>query len=369
MPDSLSRRDALKLTVSAAAAIAVPSSAGPAPACVSALRLDRDVRVAIIGLEGHISEILDVAKMSPRIRITAVAEKNPDLLRNGASNELIGKAKTYSDYRELLDREQIDVVAICGENAERTAVVLDCADRKLAVVAEKPLAITLEDLSRIREKVEKTRVPLTLLLSMRCEPAYQKIRSIVKEGEIGEVVTVAAQKSYKLGSRPDWMKSRSSFGGIIPYIGIHMIDLMRWTSGRDFVEAAAFQSNVGAPQIREMENNAAMIFRLDNRGSGSLRMDYLRPETAPTHGDDRLRIAGTRGVVEFQEGRGVTLVSATRKTTQVTDLPPVKRLFTDFLESIYAGTKHLISLEDVFRVSEIVLKVRDAAETGTLVKL
>ena len=38
-------------------------------------------------------------------------------------------------------------------------------------------------------------------------------------------------------------------------------------------------------------------------------MDYLRPATAPTHGDDRLRIAGTLGVVEHQEGRGLTLVT------------------------------------------------------------
>jgi predicted dehydrogenase len=369
MADNPTRRDLLKLTASAAAAIAAPASAGRVEARIPQIRLDRDVRVAIIGLEGHYSEILDEAKTSPMIRITAVAEENPDLLRRETSDALLAKAKSYSDYRKLLDREQLDVVAICGENAVRAGIVLECAERKLAVVAEKPLAITLEDLSRIRAEVEKARIPLTLLLSMRFEPAYQKMRSIVKEGEIGEVVTVAAQKSYKLGDRPEWMKSRASFGGIIPYIGIHMIDLMRWTSGRDFVEAAAFQSNVGAPQIREMENNAAMIFRLDNHGTGSLRMDYLRPETAPTHGDDRLRIAGTRGVVEFQEGRGVTLVSATRKVTQITDLPPVKRFFADFLDSLYGGGKPPISLEDVFRVSEIVLKVRAAAETSTLVKL
>ena len=369
MADNPTRRDLLKFTASAAAAAAVPTQVRWAKADLPQLRLDHDVRVAIIGLEGHYSEILDVARESSRVRITAVAEKSPDLLRQRNSDELIAGAKPYSDYRELLDREQLDVVAICGENAERTAIVLDCADRKLAIVAEKPLAITAEDLSRIRKKVEKTRVPITLLLSMRFEPAYQKIRSMVREGEVGEIVTVAGQKSYKLGTRPEWMKSRTSFGGIIPYIGIHMIDLMRWTSGREFVEAAAFQSNVGAPQIREMENNAAMIFRLDNRGTGSLRMDYLRPETAPTHGDDRLRLAGTRGVLEYQESRGLTLVSAARKTTQITDLPPVKRLFADFLESISGRTRHLIGLEEIFRLSEIVLKVRTASETGAIVRL
>ncbi len=369
MSDSLTRRELLTLTACAASAMAAPTSSFPDVTQGRELRLSREVRVAIIGLEGHMSEILDVAKASPQVRLTAIAERNPDLLGELASDALIRKAKPYSDYRDLLDREQLDVVAVGGENGTRAAIVQACAERKLHVVAEKPLAISLEDLGRIRETIKKSGSALTLLLPMRYSAVYQKMRSVVMEGGIGEVVTVAAQKSYKLGERPDWMKSRSSFGGIIPYIGIHMIDLMRWTSGHDFIEAAAFQSNVGAPQTREMENNAAVIFRLDNRGTGSLRMDYLRPAAAPTHGDDRLRIAGTAGVVEYQEGRGVSLVTTSRKPEQITDLPPEKQLFADFLEALYGGGRHLISLQDVFRVSEIVLKARDAAETGSVVKL
>ncbi len=369
MSNKPTRRDLLRLTACAAAAMAAPASADPGITEDPAINLSRDVRVAIVGLEGHLSEILDVVKASPRVRLTAVADKNPALFGEGAEDELIRKAKPYSDYRQLLDREQLDVVAVCGENGTRAGIVQACAERKLHVVAEKPLAITTGDLDRVRKTVERSGSALTLLLPMRFSAVYQKMKSIVSGGEIGEVITVAAQKSYKLGDRPDWMKSRSSFGGIIPYIGIHMIDLMRWTSGHDFVEAAAFQSNVGAPQVREMENNAAVIFRLDNLGTGSLRMDYLRPETAPTHGDDRLRIAGTSGVVEYQEARGLSLLTAARKPEQITDLPPERHLFADFLEALYGGGKHLISLQEVFRVSEIVLKVRDAAESRTTVRL
>ena len=128
-----------------------------------------------------------------------------------------------------------------------------------------------------------------MLLTMQFEPEYQAMRNIVRSGRIGEVVSLDAQKSYKLGMRPGWMKVRKSYGGTIPYIGIHLVDLMRWISGRELVEAAAFQSNVGFPEIGEMENNTAVIFKLDNRGTASLHLDYLRPATAPTHGDDRLR--------------------------------------------------------------------------------
>jgi predicted dehydrogenase len=362
MTENLTRREML-LKAAVGVAAAVPALAAGTP------QVNRNVRVAIIGLEGHYSEILDVAAQAPNVRVTAICDPDASLLQRAASDAAMKTAKPYPDYRALLEHEQLDVVAVCGQNVTRPAIVGACAERKLPVIAEKPLAITMQELNKVRYAINQNATRLSLLLPMRLTPSYRKMREIVRSGEIGDVVTVAAQKSYKLGDRPDWMKSRATFGGIIPYIGIHMIDLMRWTSGRDFEQVAAFQSNVGAPQMREMENNAALAFQLDNGGTGSLRMDYLRPETAPTHGDDRLRIAGTRGVVEFQEGRGVTLVTGTRQPEQVTSLPPEEHLFADFLESIYAGKQHVISQEDVFRVSEIVLKARDAAETGTIVRL
>jgi predicted dehydrogenase len=196
------------------------------------------------------------------------------------------------------------------------------------------------------------------------------MRSIVRSGEIGEVVMLAAQKSYKLGTRPDWMKNRASYGGTIPYIGIHMVDLMLYVGGHDFKSAAAFQSRVGSPEMGDMENNAVVVFQLDNGGSASLRLDYLRPPTAPSHGDDRLRIAGTQGIVEYQDATELTLMTSKHGPRPVTaDLPPTRPLFVDFLESLYGRTTHALSLDEIYRVNEIVLKAREAAETSRVVSL
>jgi len=50
-------------------------------------------------------------------------------------------------------------------------------------------------------------------------------------------------------------------------------------------------------------------------------------------------------------------------------MPPERSLFVDFLESLYGGPKHALSPEEIFRVNEVVLKARDAADTGRLVQL
>jgi hypothetical protein len=98
-------------------------------------------------------------------------------------------------------------------------------------------------------------------------------------------------------------------------------------------------------------------------------MDFLRPGTASSHGDDRLRLAGTKGVVEYQASTGVTVFSDSRKPAVLTDLPARRRLFVEYLESVYNGKAAPVSLSDVYRVSEIVIKARQAAIHKTIVTL
>ncbi|HYG36634.1 MAG TPA: Gfo/Idh/MocA family oxidoreductase [Clostridia bacterium] len=370
MKDKLNRRRFLLATTTLAAAgmHALPTLRVSAYAGTS-VKMPETIRVGIIGLDGHCSEITGALKVCPNLRITAIAENKPDLLRPFRSNPATANARFYQDYQQLLDHETLEVVAVCGENGVRARIVTACAERGIPIAAEKPLALSLSELTAVKKVLSARRIPLTMLLPMRCSPQFQAMREVIRSGQIGEVVAIDAQKSYRLGTRPDWMKNRRTFGGTIPYIGIHMVDLMRWTTGRDFVQVGAFQSTVGAPQIGDMENNAALIFKMENRGTATLHLDYLRPAAAASHGDDRLRVVGTKGIVEYQEGRGLTLVTESQPMTKIDSLPPAKHLFADFIASLYQGTPHLIQPDEIYRVTEIVLKAREAAERNRLVQL
>lgn len=339
------------------AAAAAPQF-GPEP-----VRLPQRVRLGLIGLDGHPGEILDPLKRLPDVELAAVADPDPRALKRFTAQ------RTYADYRQMLDAERFDIVAVCNSNGERAAAMLACLERKAHVIAEKPFAIEMKDLERVRRAVARAGVRVSTLLPMRFDPPYLALRRAVESGAIGEVVQVAGQKSYKLGKRPEWFKRRATYGGTIAWIGIHMIDLMRWTSGREFTEALSYQARIGPPEIGEMETVTGTLFRLDNGGIGTLRMDYFRPETAPSHGDDRLRLAGTKGVVEYQAATGVTLLTGNARPQQITDLPPRGSVFIDFLESLYLGKTPALSEADIWRVNEITLLARDSAERHAIVKL
>ncbi len=319
-------------------------------------RLPKKVRVVLIGSEGHTGEIL------------APLPNLPDVELVGTSGKTVNGVKEYRDYRQLLDEQKPDIAAVCNNNGERARVVLDALSRRMHVIAEKPLALHMGDLARIKQSVAANRVKIGMLLPMRYDPPYLAIKDIVSKGMIGEVAQIASQKSYKAGKREEWYLHRETYGGSIAWIGIHMIDLMRWTSGREFRSAMGMQGHVGFPQLKEMENVTASIFKLDNGGVASLRMDYLRTENAESHGDDRLRLAGTKGIVEYQAATGVTLMTTGEKPHAIKQLPPQGSLFTDWLNEVYNGKPSMIPEADIYRVTEITIGAQEAADKGTVVQ-
>lgn len=332
------------------------------------VRLPRKVRLALVGLEGHTGEILQPLARLPEVELVAVCDPDGERLKRTFANRR-PEVRRYTDLERLLETESLDVAAVCGPNGGRAERILACLGRKLHVIAEKPIALTRGELARIRAAVAGGKLHLSMLLPMRFDSPFLALRRIVESGQIGEVVQIASQKSYKAGERPLWMRRRATFGGTIPWIGIHMIDLMRFTSGREFREVFSLKARIGFPQLGEMENVTGSLFALDNGGIAVLRMDYLRPETAPTHGDDRLRLAGLEGIAEYQAATGVTLMTGKREPHVVKDLPPPGSVFVDFLESVYLGKPAALSMDDVFRVSEITLAAEEAAVEHRIVKI
>ena len=321
------------------------------------VRLPRRIRLALAGFDGHPEEILRVLPQLPDVELVAVAAEasDPDAQANALRNRYAAKARRYETLEQLLAAERLDVVAVCNHNGRRAGAILACAARKLNVIAEKPLALKRSDLDAVYAAVERSGIHLGMLLPMRFDPPYLAMRRIVQSGAIGEVLQMDAQKSYQLGARPDWQKHSATYGSTILWIAIHSIDLMLFVSGRRFTEAASLQSHAGFPEAGDMQNATASLFRLDNGGPATLHMDYLRPATASGHGDDRLRVSGSRGIVEYQESTGVTLMTEKSGPTAVRDLPPQGSVFLDYLRAVYQGTAPALSWPEIVRANEATL--------------
>ena len=179
-----------------------------------------------------------------------------------------------------------------------------------------------------------------------------------------------SQKTYKWGnSRPDFYRSRQTFPGIAPYIGIHAFDWLTWILGDLFTSVQGQEGTTARPEYRACASHAAFTLTMQNGGVVAVTLDYLRPDSAPTHGDERIRIAGTKGVLEtalIEEK--VTLITSD-KAPRSLPRPAPPDIFTAFVRSLSGKTPPPISRYETFRITEIALKAQQAADTHKPVSL
>ncbi|MEQ1831032.1 MAG: Gfo/Idh/MocA family oxidoreductase [Pirellula sp.] len=327
------------------------------------------LRLGFIGLKGHIGAVLAGAKSLGDVDVVAVAESDPKLLASWQKRELLfGGARGFADWKQLVAEAKLDVCCVAGESGERFEQLKALVERDVDIVSEKPLVTTLVDLERLRQGFEKSKSRLTMLLELRHQPKNVRVREIIQRGDIGEVCQVTTQKSYQWRDRPDWYSSRERLGGTIPYIGIHSLDTVRWVTGLDFGHVAAFHGKIGGPKFVETENHASILAQLVGGASVTARLDYLRPAGAKSTSDDRLRVIGTKGVVEVNEGDETIRLIVSDRIQQI-PFGETENLFVEFVTFLRGGLPPRITADDCFYMTEVVLKARQAADDRTMIQL
>ena len=169
------------------------------------------------------------------------------------------------------------------------------------------------------------------------------------QGAVGEIRMITAQKSYRYGVRPDWYLDDTLYPGTIPWVGIHAIDWIYYFTQKEFLNVKALQW--GKPQMA-----ALCQFEMAGGCMASANIDFLRPEKAPTHGDDRVRIAGTGGVLEIWQDH-LELINENGRICEYPETAPrLTELFVKGMQPIAA--------EEIFMLTRVALLAREAAETG-----
>ena len=309
------------------------------------------------------------AAVSPKQWFAAPVAPEEDMAPVLRAAEAAGAVlKTYPGYLALLENEKPDVAVVNPPFHLTTTVVRECLDRGIHVLAEKPLATTHVDLKAIRALCERPGCPRLMgMFTMRYAPEFLAGQRFTATGAIGKPVLITVQKSYPIqgwdgGARPGFYRKRSTYGGTIPWIGIHAIDLFRWFSGSRFTEVLAAHTRLGNRDHGEMESAAVLQFQFASGALASAQLDFLRELGPGPWGDDRLRLAGEEGVLEIRGGQAVAYLPAEGRRELT--LEPAPAFFPAFLDWVEKGEPMLLSTEDCLAAAEAALLARDAADQG-----
>jgi predicted dehydrogenase len=330
----------------------------------------KPLKVVSIGGFGHSVFVFDdMLGMSEAELIGLAPAFDGEDISFFTGHDLCKEVPTYPDFHRMIEDTQPDVAIISTRLDIIPEVIIAAARAGCHIIAEKPLALDLESLAKVHEAVHESGVKLTAMLSMRSEPQFVAAKDIYDSGMIGEVVLVNGRKSYKWGTRAEWMGEKEKYGGTIGWVGIHAIDFINYVTGLGFKRVAAMKGNFAHPERPACEDNCTLILELSNGGHATASVDLYRPASASTHGDDWIRIVGTKGVLEAR-GSDLTcsLLSDSGQPVQV-ELPQKTKVFREFLLAVAGDGSLRIPQEESFMLTNVCLCAQASAEKGQFVEV
>ena len=271
------------------------------------------MNIAIIGGSGHYHFALEALALRPDLKLCAIAPAEKDEDISGLIAACKARALTphcYESADELLNSQRDIELAAVNPWFSRTAdVSIACLKRGIHVFSEKPLATGMAKLSELENTWRASGCALGGMFNLRYCGWFRTVRRAIDEGRIGVIRQIQGRKSYRLGQRPEFYRHIETFGGIIPWVGIHAIDWATQLGGA--CERVWALTNADYNRgYGDLEMTSAVLMALENGVIATVTADFLRPDGSLRHDDDRLRVTGTTGTLYARDGQ-VLLEDAT----------------------------------------------------------
>jgi predicted dehydrogenase len=278
----------------------------------------------------------------------------------------------FDDASKMLDTFKpaaASVGAVYAFNGDWVAAALE---RNIPVVSDKPIAASWDQLNRLKALTAAadgggSRIVLTEF-DFRARPEFLAARDAVRCGKIGIPILATGQKSYRFGIRPTWYADRASYGGTLLWVASHAVDVIPFVTGQRLVRAIGHGGNLSHRELGSMEDHVAALFVLSDGGTAIVHADFLRPAAAATHGDDRLRIAGSEGVLEVMGGRCRCITNG-QPEVDLTDQANPRPIHAELLAALAGQPSDLFSTAESLATAHLLLQVREAVDDGRWVEL
>ena len=196
------------------------------------------VRMAVVGVGWAGSHHVEGAReLGRKVEVTCLVDRDSDHLKDRA--EAFGIEKTYTDLDDALMDPEIDAVSLCTPHPNHCPEAIAAADAGKHVLVEKPMALTVEDATRMIDAADRAGVRLYVAESMSYHPMARFLKNVVETGfYIGEVVSASvssgfrARPTYAYPGRREWLSNPQQGGtGTWMLHGIHTMAMLRYVFG------------------------------------------------------------------------------------------------------------------------------------------
>ena len=340
------------------------------------------VRVGLVG-SGFISAIhADALKRCAGAEIVAVA--SPTRGKAGAFARRHGIPRHFTDYRKLLELDEIDLVVLGIPNDLHCEVTLNAAAAGKHIVLEKPMCLSLAEADQMLAACRRAKVKLMYAEELCFAPKYVRLKQLLDSGALGHPVLLKQSEKHDGPHAAHFWDVERSGGGVTMDMGCHAIEFFRWMLGRPAIKSVYAQmgTHVHGKKTRG-DDNALLVLEFANGTTAVAEESWTKLGGM----DDRAEVHGSKGVAyaDLLHGNAIETYSAAGYDYAVEKAgSTVGWSFTiyeeiwnygfvhemaHFVECVREDKQPLVTGEDARAVMEALFAAYESAGTGRKVML
>lgn len=330
--------------------------------------MENKLVVANIGMKFGMSHV--EGAMSYGAEIAAICDCDEDNLRFAGERYGIPEEKWVTDYMDIVNNKDINVVSVAIPDQQHKKVCCDLLRAGKHVLCEKPLALTREDIEEIIKVADESDCKFMVGQICRFTPAFEKAKEIIESGTIGELYFVESEYAHDYMKLVDNWRADPKRHGVIGG-GCHAVDLLRWLAGNP-QEVFAYGTHKLLPQV-PYDDATIAIMKFDENVAGKVfvstgcKRDYTM----------RTVIYGTKGTLICDNTSPTMTLFVTDEEGVVQDPQTIEiqvnnhnaaKEFEVFADAIINDKPVLMDAREGAKTVEVCLAIVESSTTGKIVK-
>jgi myo-inositol 2-dehydrogenase / D-chiro-inositol 1-dehydrogenase len=308
------------------------------------------VGVGMIGTGNRGSYVMTGVIKQPGVKVVAVCDTKPDRLDKAATT---ANAATFTDYRRLLERKDIDAVFISTPPDLHVEMAIAALKAGKHVYCEKPVGLTPESIKDLMRVAKQSKTVFQAGQQMRSMQRIAQTVQKIQEGVIGKVMMVKAQRHSGQdldhnGPSKDWFFNEKRSGGYLVEMSVHNLDLCNWIIGARPDRVGGFGGITlykNDPPGRDIMDGYGLMYEYPNDVRLSYTQLLYHPRGLP-HGGQYTLVYGTKGAIDMDSATMYPLDPKGQSSELVPKQEQDPHAHTAaFFESVRSGKKPVADIQ------------------------
>jgi len=268
----------------------------------------RKVNVGLLGSQFVSSIHAEALKSVPQAEVLAVASPTEGHARDFAAQH--GVPNCFTDYRKILEMDEIDMVVLGIPNDLHCQTTVDAAAAGKHVVCEKPLCLNLQQADQMIDACAAAGVKLMYAEELCFTPKYVRLKQLLDEGALGKPTLLKQCEKHDGPHAPHFWDVDRAGGGVTLDMGCHAIEFFRWMLGKPKITSVYAEMSLSVHMDKTRgDDNGLVILEFEDGCTALAEESWTKLGGM----DDRAEVYGSEGVAYANLLQGNSILTYSTK--------------------------------------------------------